>query len=80
MEEGKNKTKLQTVCLCSCVFAEVCVGDGKKFSEHERVCLYFLSTQSALSLVPLRSLLQAKNLEVIALIHVVHKPVKAPVA
>lgn len=72
--ENNKKKKLR---LCVCVYS--CV-----FYEHELACWYwemfskrdFLYSQSA----PIALVFKAKNLEMIALIHVAHKPVKAPVA
>lgn len=54
----KKKEKVRD-CVCPVVFCEhesEC-WYWEMFSERERVCLYFLCTQSALSLVPLGSLL-----------------------
>lgn len=68
-----TKKKKLRLCVYSCVFYE-----------HELACWYwemfskcdFLNSQSA----PIALVFKANNLEMIALIHVAHKPVKAPVA
>lgn len=60
-EANKKKKVTDFVYACSCVFCEhgSACWSWEMFTERERVCLYFLSTQSALSLVPLRSLLSS---------------------
>ncbi|MEQ2307098.1 hypothetical protein AMECASPLE_014699 [Ameca splendens] len=66
---GHIRTKTTTQVLGFISVRVVGLGGGGLLGS----CIFVFS---ALSLVPLRLLLQAKSLEMIALIHVIHKPVK----